>query len=209
MTHNPDIDDKPTAPENRQDTEGRAEPQDQQDADRAQASRKERVLHTRVPAVLELELKRLAQSWRVPVSNVVRAILEDAVAAVDVVGRRAEGNLHHVVDRLAEQRERLRTITQPPEQDQPGRAGQDGSAQAGERESAPAERGVEVLEGIIGFQPLKLATKTTCSRCGRAMRAGEEAYLGVREGPGPRVLIGAECLPAADENEDEAMEDQS
>ena len=29
-------------------------------------ARKERVLHTRVPAVLEQELKRVANAWRVP-----------------------------------------------------------------------------------------------------------------------------------------------
>ncbi|NOQ84666.1 MAG: hypothetical protein GQ551_11715 [Myxococcales bacterium] len=45
--------------------------------------RKERVLHTRVPAVLEQELKRVANAWRVPVSNVVRALLEDALDTLE------------------------------------------------------------------------------------------------------------------------------
>src|SRR5689334_21564483 len=74
----------------------------------ADKPRKERVLHTRVPAVLEQELKRLAHSLRVPVSNVVRAILEDALDAVDVAGRRAEGEIRSVAARLATERERLR-----------------------------------------------------------------------------------------------------
>jgi len=182
-----------------------APPEPSDDASEAPApGRKERVLHTRVPAVLEQELKKLAHSWRVPVSNVVRAILEDAVAAVDVVGRRAEGNLHHVVDRLAEQRERLRTMTRSSE------------AGVGEPDRAPGEvaggrdgvqREADPFDGIIGYQPLRLATKSKCSKCGRVMRAGEEAYLGVREGPGPRVLLGGECLPAADD-EDHSTEDE-
>jgi hypothetical protein len=46
-------------------------------------ARKERVLHTRVPAVLEQELKRVANAWRVPVSNVVRALLEDALDTLE------------------------------------------------------------------------------------------------------------------------------
>lgn len=171
-------------------------------ADSEKAARKERVLHTRVPAVLEQELKRLAHSWRVPVSNVVRAILEDAVAAVDVVGRRAEGNLHHVVDRLAEQRERLRTMTTQESREE--QAPPESSVTAAQPEPASAAPVADdVMAGIMGFQPLKLAAKTTCSRCGRAMRVGEEAYLGVREGPGPRVLIGAECLPNPQDDEDE------
>ena len=63
--------------------------------------RKERVLHTRVPAVLDQELKRLATNLRVPVSNVVRAILEDAIDAVDSVGEKAQGELLGFVDRIA------------------------------------------------------------------------------------------------------------
>src|SRR5271166_3750848 len=54
-----------------------AEPEDPRDA------KKERVLHTRVPAVLERELKRFADNLRVPVSNLVRTILEDAVSVAD------------------------------------------------------------------------------------------------------------------------------
>jgi len=41
--------------------------------------RKEKVIHTRIPAALEEQIKRLADSWRVPVSNVVRNMLEDAL----------------------------------------------------------------------------------------------------------------------------------
>ncbi|MBW2159042.1 MAG: hypothetical protein JRH14_03620 [Deltaproteobacteria bacterium] len=52
---------------------------DGDDKESRQDARKERVLHTRVPAILEQELKRVANAWRVPVSNVVRALLEDAL----------------------------------------------------------------------------------------------------------------------------------
>jgi len=72
------------------------------------SQRKERVLHTRVPAVLEDELKRLATNLKMPVSNVVRAILEDAIEAVEVVGVRAEDELKGFVHRLSEQREAIR-----------------------------------------------------------------------------------------------------
>ena len=73
-----------------------------------QDARKERVLHTRVPAVLEQELKRVANAWRVPVSNVVRALLEDALDTLDVVGAKAEGELREVVELLASERNRFR-----------------------------------------------------------------------------------------------------
>lgn len=45
----------------------------------AQEERKERVLHARIPAGLEEQIKRLAEGLRVPVSNLVRNMLEDAI----------------------------------------------------------------------------------------------------------------------------------
>ncbi len=56
-------------------------------------ARKERVLHTRVPAVLERELKRFADNLRVPVSNLVRTILEDAVSVADAATENVEERL--------------------------------------------------------------------------------------------------------------------
>ena len=153
-----------------------------------EADRKERVLHTRVPAVLEDELKRLATNLRVPVSNVVRAVLEDAVTAADVMGRRAEGGLRGWAERLASERDRLRQRV--------GSRG--GDSEAGEGPSEPAEERdgwVDPLEGVLGFQPLVLATDSACAVCGRALEAGDEAFLGIRMGAGPKVVLGQECLP--------------
>ena len=86
------------------------------DADGAdnRAGRKERVLHTRVSAVLDQELKRLATNLRMPVSNVVRAILEDAVETMDSVGRKAEGELRVAADRLAKKRDAFKVRTSWP-----------------------------------------------------------------------------------------------
>src|SRR4051812_15685703 len=70
--------------------------------------KKERVLHTRVPAVLERELKRLAESTRMPVSNLVRAILEDALDVADRASGRVEEQLRHAVERVSRERESIR-----------------------------------------------------------------------------------------------------
>ena len=148
--------------------------------------RKERVLHTRVPGVLEDELKRLAGALRVPVSNVVRAILEDAVDAADLVTRRTEGELRGWTERLADERQRLRERVTP------------SRARTATRDDAPAPKTSEAaspLDGVIGFQALLLATASKCSVCARALPAGEEAFLGIRDGAGPRVILGGECLP--------------
>ncbi|MBI4951644.1 MAG: hypothetical protein HY908_06395 [Myxococcales bacterium] len=166
--------------------------------------RKERVIHTRVPAVLERELKRLAQSLRVPVSNVVRTILEDAVHAVDAVGRHAEGELRTVADRLHKSRLGLiaRATGSVPEGAAEGEAAPDTTAVAAGESGAgaaspplPAAPGAEDDDGIVGFQPLLLARAGHCTRCGAELAAGTEAFLGMRETPGPRVVLGPECRP--------------
>ena len=155
--------------------------------------RKERVLHTRVPGVLEDELKRLAGALRVPVSNVVRAILEDAVDAADLVTRRTEGELRGWTERLAGERERLRERVSPMRA-RPYRT-DDAKREPAASSRTAAQKPTAPLEGVIGFQALLLATDAHCAVCARALPAGEEAFLGIRDGAGPRVILGHECLP--------------
>ncbi len=68
---------------------------------------KERVIHTRVPALLEEELKRFAENLRVPVSNLIRTILEDALTVADQVGHGVERELRSGVAQLAHGRQVL------------------------------------------------------------------------------------------------------
>ena len=179
------------------------------------SQRKERVLHTRVPAVLEDELKRLATNLKMPVSNVVRAILEDAIEAVEVVGVRAEDELKGFVHRLSEQREAIRqgataagrsaarakpVDAEPVEAPAPaGEAKPEGERVAKDAEPAcPAEDAS--LETVIGFQQLTLRADSPCTVCGRVLPRGTEACRGVRDDGGPRVLLGPSCklLPTTD-----------
>lgn len=174
--------------------------------------KKERVLHTRVPAVLDTELKRLAESLRVPVSNVVRAILMDAVEAADAVGQRAEGEIRHVAERLAMRRTRLRTESTEALRAGPPLASPSSATsgpQSATQESAPAPPTAEPaapqtnptpaapLAGVLGFQPLMLARDTDCAVCGITLAAGSNAYLGITPTPGQATVVGPECLPFA------------
>ncbi len=137
---------------------------------------KERVLHTRVPAVLDQELKRLARSLRVPVSNVVRAILEDAVDAVDTVGERAEGELMGFLDRLARQRDELRSRVHAErwengEADRPSAA----SEQADPVRSRDADEATDRGASSAGDVPADPGTKADTSSAGAKADAGGEA----------------------------------
>jgi hypothetical protein len=149
--------------------------------------------------VLERELRRLAESLKVPMSNVVRAILEDALEAADRAGRRTEAELRSWAERLSSERDRLRerVCASLPGEGRDG-ADQDGGAPDATDESVGAVEPDGVDEtGLLGFQPFVLAAATTCGRCGRELERGQEAFLGIRDVPGPRLIVGRECLPQA------------
>jgi hypothetical protein len=133
------------------------------------ASKKERVLHTRVPAVLERELKRLAESLRVPVSNLVRAVLEDAVAVADAAGEGVESRLKRFAKNLEEERDRLKRRVQR-----------------------------DPLANVFAFQPVKLAVAAVCARCETKLARGQTAYFGLADAQGgknERVFVCDACLP--------------
>lgn len=144
--------------------------------DDAEASgKKERVLHTRVPAVLERELKRFAENLRTPVSNLVRAILEDAVSAADAAGESVEGRLKRAAQQIEKEREKLKRRIQPDE-----------------------------LSSVFAYQPLTLAQPASCAKCAREMARGERAHLGLTESPprspAERIFVCDGCLPGASSN---------
>jgi hypothetical protein len=133
------------------------------------SARKERVLHTRVPAVLERELKRLAETLRVPVSNLVRAVLEDAVAVADHASENVEARLKTFASSLEQERDKLRRrVMRDP------------------------------LDGVYAFQPVKLAQPALCAKCKTDLRRGESANIGLRDDAraGSRVFVCDTCLPS-------------
>jgi hypothetical protein len=132
--------------------------------------KKERVLHTRVPAVLERELKRFADNLRVPVSNLVRTILEDALNVADAATENVEERLKKAARTLEKERERLRK-----------RVSHD-----------------DPLDGVLAFQEVTLAMPVQCARCERTIARGARAHLGLTDGISAgrgRVFVCADCLP--------------
>lgn len=129
--------------------------------------RKERVLHTRVPAVLEEELKRFAKNLRVPVSNVVRAILEDALKMADRATGSVEDRLKNAVAVVHNERETIQSKLKK----------------------------LDPLDDVIAFQPLVVAMPTECTACQTSLRRGESGWLGMTTDPTRRVIVCGPCLP--------------
>jgi len=134
------------------------------------APRKERVLHTRVPPVLERELKRLAESARMPVSNLVRSILEEALEVAERASGRVEEQLKHAAERVSKEREAIRERV----------------------------RKMDPLERVLAFQPVVLAHPAACARCGGELASGENAHLGLMNEPGPLLFVCSPCVPTRD-----------
>jgi hypothetical protein len=130
-------------------------------------AKKERVLHTRVPAVLERELKRFADNLRIPVSNLVRTILEDALSVADAATENVEERLKKAAHHLEKEREKLKKRMEH-----------------------------DPLEGIVAFQQVTLAVQATCAKCEAKLERGSNAHLGIGEAAGgPRRFVCQDCLP--------------
>lgn len=219
MTHGKDK--SPPKPDAKPDVKPDAKPDAKPDSG-GDTPRKEKVLHTRVPTVLEQELKDLARNLRVPVSNLVRTILQDALSTAEALGRVAEGELRGAAEKLAENRARLdaaaaaqgealraslraRDLDLPPLADDepvPPMDPEGSSEPAPQPDPDPGSgAAADPTDGVLGYQKMMLAIATSCSVCGIPLDVGDVAYLGVRATPGPQVIIGPECLPENKEND--------
>ena len=145
------------------------------DVEGGPSAKKERVLHTRVPAVLEQELKRFARNLRVPVSNVVRVILEDALKVADRATGEVEQRLRKAASVVSTEREQIRETLKE----------------------------LDPLEDVLGFQPLILAQPTTCAACRAPLRRGDNGWLGLTAEPGRRVFVCSKCVPQRNDDNKE------
>lgn len=163
VTHkNPDPPDSAETPE-----PDEAKTDDAPDEEGSDAEpKKERVLHTRIPAVLEAELKSAARSLRVPVSNLVRAILEDAVAIADRATGKVEDRLTRAAKSMHDERSRMR-----------------------ERVAKP-----DPLKDVAAYQPVTMAADGECAKCGGKLEEGDSASLAITARPGPPRFVCSDCI---------------
>jgi hypothetical protein len=131
---------------------------------RPEPEKKERVLHTRIPAVLEAELKATAAALRVPVSNLVRTILEDAVRIADRASEKVEDRLARAAAAVHDERDRLR-----------------------------ARVSTDPLRDVVAYQKVTMAVDGRCARCRAELASGDEAQLAIFSRPGPAQFTCIEC----------------
>jgi hypothetical protein len=141
-------------------------------ADRGERRRKERILHTRISEDLAEDLRRVAEDLRVPVSNLVRNVLEEAFSVVETVTDNVGDLIEEVMDEAEAVRDRIRTRQR--RQRRAGRRAAEAGPQAEAAEPAPARD-----DEVIGWQRLVLARPQRCAQCGILLGRGDPAFASV------------------------------
>jgi hypothetical protein len=161
--------------------------------------RKERVLHTRISEQLAEDIRDMAEELRIPVSNLVRNVLEEAFAVVEQVSDNVGDLVEEVIEEAERARERLmrrsahrrrhRSAESPIDESEP-------PVDAAELRGERSEQEAPSFPDVVGWQPLVLNRRRSCDGCGEALGAGEQAWVGVGEaGLLPHTLC-ADCLDA-------------
>ncbi|MBK8239939.1 MAG: hypothetical protein IPK74_30825 [Deltaproteobacteria bacterium] len=172
--------------------------------------RKDRLIQTRVPESLESALKQEATRRRLPVSQLVRNILEDTLHMVGSVVDGVDAIVQDSIE-LGRQvgqgvaRARGRRPTDASATDDPTSA-DDASATAGVDAAAPGDTAAPAagatrsptfndLADVYAWNEVVPNRASTCARCGAALPAGERAFVGLRDDPtAPRAWSCVECV---------------
>lgn len=155
--------------------------------------RKERVLHTRISEQLAEDIRDMAEELRIPVSNLVRNVLEEAFAVVEQVSDNVGDLVEEVIEEAERARERLMRRSAHRRRHRWAEPPVDSAEPQEERAE---EEGPSRFPDVVGWQPLVLNRRRSCDGCGEALGAGEQAWVGVGEaGLLPHTLC-ADCLDA-------------
>lgn len=156
---------------------------------RRHGERKERVLHTRISEPLAEDIRRMAEDLRVPVSNLVRNVLEEAFAVVETVTENVGDLIEEVVDEAERTRERIRRYSD---------RGRGSTGQPADRPREPAEARVPRDEHpeVLGWQPLIFNQPQVCSDCEEPIERGERGYAGVTSNGLSDIHLCRDCVDA-------------
>jgi len=156
---------------------------------RRHGHRKERVLHTRISEPLAEDIRRVAEDLRVPVSNLVRNVLEEAFAVVETVSENVGDLIEEVVDEAERTAERIRRYSDR------GRHSS-GRHDDQRREPAQARASRDEHPQVLGWQPLVFNRPQVCSDCEESIERGERGYVGVTSNGLSDIHLCRDCLDA-------------
>jgi hypothetical protein len=130
--------------------------------------RKERVLHTRISEQLARDIRQMAEDLRVPVSNLVRNVLEETFSVVESV----TDDMGDLLEDVIEQAERASDRIHHSQRRRREREAREAHRRQG------SER-PEAFDDIEAWQPVVLNVPRRCDDDGREIRRGEQAFVGL------------------------------
>jgi len=142
----------------------------EREREREDDEKKERVIHTRVPAHLDETIRKRASGLGLSVSNLVRNVLSNTFGLVDTV----------IVDgtNIARAARGEATAGKP--------------AAAAPVAIAPVSTVGEPI--VLGWQEAALALNAVCARCNAILPKGTQAAIAITDRPGPRPFLCVPCM---------------
>jgi hypothetical protein len=168
------------------------EPEREECRGRRSRHRKERVLHTRISEPLAEDIRRMAEDLRVPVSNLVRNVLEEAFSVVEAVTDNVGDLIEDVVDEAERTRGRIRSrrhyLRHRHRRERRPRGRPDGV------DAEPAERAE--FPDVVGWQPLILNQQKSCADCEEPIERSERGFAGMTAAGLSEIYLCRDCMDA-------------
>jgi hypothetical protein len=131
----------------------------------------------------------MAEDLRVPVSNLVRNVLEETFAVVETVSENVGDLIEDVVDEAERTRERIRRHSQRSRRRSEFGRGRD-------RHDAAPRMPREEHPDVLGWQELVFNRPQVCSDCEEPIERGERGYVGMTANGLSDVHLCRDCISA-------------
>lgn len=155
---------------------------------RRRHGRKERVLHTRISEPLAEDIRRIADELRVPVSNIVRNVLEEAFSFVETV----TDNVGDLVEDVADEADRVRARSRHHRHHR--HRSRRHRSRPPREESRRAGPEPPEFPDVVGWQPLILNQDRSCADCGEPLERGERVFAGLTGGGLSETTLCSDCM---------------
>jgi hypothetical protein len=163
---------------------------------RRRGHRKERVLHTRISEPLAEDIRRAAEDLRVPVSNLVRNVLEEAFSVVEAVTDNVGELIEDVVDEAERTRGRIRSrrryLRRRRARSRPAEVEEEFAGTAPPGEAATRAE----FPDVVGWQPLILNQQQNCADCEEPIERSERGFAGMATAGLSGIYLCGDCMDA-------------
>jgi|GEM_PF-2264626 len=154
--------------------------------------KKEKVLNLRIGKDLDEKIKGEAERINMPVSNLVRNILENAFDLVDGIGTNVGNLVGDVVENAENIADNFRTAVKgyvsTDEQDAEAPTGADEPTQEA------------LIDDVPVWQEVTVGKTATCAACDETINRGDKAHMGVSDSTGDRILLCGKCIESIGKN---------